>query len=468
MTNYFTGIERYYQDQNQLEQDYYYDYCHARSASPQTRKERKCWHHQKRKEPRLNKTNVPFVVNQPMMNPMMHYQQQQILGACATDPLFHNGSMPQPMIQQPYYFQIPTTNVFGTGFQQPQQPFFPNLLYPLINDLMNSAQQQDQTTNNDMNTVTTTPASATATATVTAAATATATENIPSSSSATATADSAAVEPKEPEATKAFSPVQKPSIHRRRSMIETVLSTFSGNDNSTNNNNSTTLHRSWGPSSYVSLDEALSKDAKAADSLSPPSSVSNITTTTDESSSARLSSPNRPTLSRKTSSRLTQKANALQMRQYIWCYRLQTAEEALWAAFDVKNQAKLDKHYASLLFKRQQQMQQQQPTENEEPTVPALPNEVLILTRQSQLNGPVTVSLATGVAWCLNNDPSFSIGSNSSGRIILDVACLPRQDNQFVVSNDYMMVEAEKERGLRKSKSVDGLATRLLNTVLSW
>lgn len=441
-------LQRYYQLE-QEDQDYYYDYYNqrqrgVRSASPQIRKERKRRQHHNRTS-WLNKANVPF---QPMMNPMIHYQQQQILGACATDPLFMNGSMPtmpQPMIQQqPYLLQ---TNAFGTGFQH-QQPFYPNFFYPLMNDLINNVQS------NNTN------------------------ESIITNNNDTSAAEVVQKESEVPEPTTTNEPTPRAPIRRRRSMIETVLSSFSSNNN---NNNSNILHKSWEPSSYVSLDEALGNNgkdtAKAIDSLSPPSSFSNITATTDESTAAKQStssSPNRPTLSRKTSLKLAQKASALQMRQYIWCYKLQNTEAALWAAFDVKNQAKLDKHYAYLLSKRQQLIQQQQQqaqadTNDEEVTaLPGLPNEVLSLKRQSQLNGLVMVSLSTGTAWCLDNDSSFSFGSNGSGQILLDVACLPRQDNQFVVSNEYMTAEAKKERVIRRSKSVDGLATKLLNTVLKW
>ncbi|KAF1804321.1 hypothetical protein V8B55DRAFT_1513144 [Mucor lusitanicus] len=461
----------------------------ARSASPSKRKDRKRQHSRLRHKSSFKKKEAwiqptPFVNPQPMiMDPMMSLQHQQILGTCTTDammPVIPNnfGLMPQaPMINptQPYFMPLPPTSAnypssFAFHHQQQQQqqqvmlPFVQPMPHPpLLSDLFNTLSIQDNSNNKPAN------------------------EADQTETTAAKQEPSPAVQQKQQPKTAPSTPMTRPAqrpLQRRRSMMETVLSSFSllgDNQSSTN-----LAHKSWDPSTYVSLNEALKvgatsnatdMDAKnesaISSSLSPrsvgsaPSAATASATKHEESGSA--------TLSRRDSLKLSQKMNALQSRHYIWCYKPQNEEAALWAAFDVKNQRKLDHHYAKLASKKQQIIQQQQQQENDKAPATAadaaaattsfLPDDVITLSKQSQLHGPVIVSLNKATAWCFDNDSSFSFGSSGQKHVVLDIACLPSQQNRFVVSNQLV----SKDPVVRRSKSVDGgLATKFINSVLKW
>ncbi|GAN10783.1 hypothetical protein MAM1_0400d10331 [Mucor ambiguus] len=496
---YYPNADYYYYEPAEDEtNDLYYYHQHqnphhhrhgARSASPSKRKDRKREHSRLHHKSSFKKNEAwiqptPFVNPQPMiMDPMMslQHQQQQILGTCTTDaimPIIPNnfGLMPQaPMINhtQPYFMPLPpaSTNYpppYAFHHQQQQQtmlPFVQPMPPPsLLNDLFNNLSLQDN--NKSVN-----------------EANQTETTNVNQAPSPAQQEEHSETTPSTP----LTRPTERP-LQRRRSMMETVLSSFSllgDNQSSTN-----LAHKSWDPSSYVSLNEALrlgttsnandvdaNNESALSSSLSPrsvasaSSAVAASTTKNEENGSA--------TLSRRDSLKLSQKMNALQSRHYIWCYKPQNNEAALWAAFDVKNQRKLDHHYAKLTSKKQQmiQQQQQQQKENDKDAATAasasdtkvttsfLPDDVITLSKQSQLHGPVIVSLNKATAWCFDNDSSFSFGSSGQKHILLDIACLPSQQNRFVVSNQLVF----KDPVVRRSKSVDGgLATKFINSVLKW
>lgn len=473
----------YYEQEDDENNDFYYYHSNphrrhgARSASPLKRKDRKRQHsrHHHKSNASLNKGEAwiqptPFVNQQPMiMDPMMNLQhQQQILGTCTTDammPAIPNnfGLMPQaPMINptQPYFLPLPPANAnypppFAFHHQQQQPAILPFVqpmpVQPLFNDLFNNLSLKDNKPSNEADQTETTNVNR---------------EPSPAQQD----------QPKTTPSTPITRPMQRP-LQRRRSMMETVLSSFSllgDNQSSTN-----LARKSWDPSTYVSLNEALKlgtsntndtdakNDSAISSSLSPrsvsSSSAAVAPTTKNEEGNA--------TLSRRDSLKLSQKMNALQSRQYIWCYKPQNEEAALWAAFDVKNQRKLDLHYAMLSSKKQQliQQQQQQKENDKDKATTAdtqfLPDDVITLSKQSQLHGPVIVSLNKATAWCFDNDSSFSFGSSGQKHILLDIACLPSQQNRFVVSNQLV----SKDPVVRRSKSVDGgLATKFINSVLKW
>ena len=479
--------QEYQEEEDDENNDFYY-YQHnmnghpnnrhgARSASPSKGKDRKRQFHRHHQNSNASLQNeawmqpTPFVNHQPMiMDPMINLQhQQQILGTCTTDAMMPTtnfvptntntfGMMPQapqhvPMINhnQPYFLQLPPSTNFpfvsSGAFHHPQQqqPMFPFVQpippQPSFNDLFNNLIIEDSNTDEPKidNTNTTAKQEALSTQEATTA---------PS--------------------TPTHRPTQRP-LQRRRSMIETVLSSFSLlGDNQSN----TIVNKSWDPTTYVSLNEALKLGTNKAntDADAKNDSVISNNSLSPRSSSASAIDEGSATLSRRDSLKLSQKMNALQSRQYIWCYKPQNEEAALWAAFDVKNQRKLDHHYAMLMSKKQQQVQQQQQQQQQKENdkeisaeaMSFLPDDVITLGKQPQLFGPVMVSLNKGIAWCFDNDSSFSFGSGGHKHILLDVACLPSQQNRFVVSNQLI----SKDPVVRRSKSVDGgLATKFINSV---
>ncbi|KAL9536724.1 hypothetical protein MBANPS3_012417, partial [Mucor bainieri] len=492
----------YYEPAEEEANDIYYYHQHqnphhhrhgARSASPSKRKDRKRQHSRLPHKSSFKKNEAwiqpaPFVNPQPViMDPMMslqhQQQQQQLLGTCTTDAMMsvvpnNFGLMPQaPMINhaQPYFMPLPSASAnypppFAFHHQQQQQqqqimlPFIQPMPHPpLLNDMFNTLSIQDNSK----------PANQ---------ANQTETTNVNQESSPAQQEE----QPKTVPSTPITRPTQRP-LQRRRSMMETVLSSFSllgDNQSSTN-----LAHKSWDPSTYVSLNEALrlgttsiandtdtKNDSALSSSLSPRSvgsASSAVAASTTTTTIKNEESGNSVTLSRRDSLKLSQKMNALQSRHYIWCYKPQNEEAALWAAFDVKNQRKLDNHYAKLTAKKQQMIQQQQQKEDgQDPATKAadaavttsfLPDDVITLSKQSQLHGPVIVSLNKATAWCFDNDSSFSFGSSGQKHILLDIACLPSQQNRFVVSNQLI----SKDPVVRRSKSVDGgLATKFMNSVL--
>ncbi|KAG2212739.1 hypothetical protein INT47_000716 [Mucor saturninus] len=187
-------------------------------------------------------------------------------------------------------------------------------------------------------------------------------------------------------------------------------------------------------------------------------------------------------LSRKTSLKLYKKASALQNRQYIWCYRpfvepKQTTDEseessnALWAAFDMTNQAKLDYHYSFIMTHNQKHHNGDDATGTKpniatvENNLPDMitddPSLILMLHRQSTIPNPVMISFGDGKAWY------YTIGGENEPEChMLEITCLPTHDRRLVVSND--LLQEEQSKPLRRSKSMDGLATKFLNTVFGW
>ncbi|CAO3645892.1 unnamed protein product [Mucor fragilis] len=490
----------YYESAEEEPNDIYYYHQHhyphphhrhgARSASPSKRKDRKRQHARLAHKSSFKKNEAwtqptPFVNPQPMiMDPMMslqqQQQQQQILGTCTTDaimPVIPNnfGLMPQaPMINptQPYFMPLPSASAnyppFAFHHQQALLPFVQPMPHPpLLNDLFTALSIQD-TNKPATNQVD--------------QAEATSAHQEPSPAQQEQQQQQ---QPKTAPSTPMTRPTQRP-LQRRRSMMETVLSSFSllGNNQSSTN----LAHKSWDPSSYVSLDQALklgtshtndtdAKNESAISSSLSPRSVASASSAVAPSTTTQHEEGASATLSRRDSLKLSQKMSVLQSRHYIWCYKPQNEEAALWAAFDVKNQRKLDHHYAKLTSKKQQMIQQQQQQQKESDkdaatiaaadaaTTSFLPDDVITLSKQSQLHGPVIVSLNKATAWCFDNDSSFSFGSSGQKHVLLDIACLPSHQNRFVVSNQLV----SKDPVVRRSKSVDGgLANKFINSVLKW
>lgn len=186
-------------------------------------------------------------------------------------------------------------------------------------------------------------------------------------------------------------------------------------------------------------------------------------------------------LSRKTSLKLYKKANALQNRQYIWCYRPfiepkpstdetnhEEASNALWAAFDMTNQVKLDYHYSFIMTHNQKNHN----GDNAKPKIAVVENNlpdiitddpslILLLHRQSTIPNPVMISFGDGKAWYYTMQ-----GENEPECHMLEITCLPTHDRRLVVSND--LLQEEQSKPLRRSKSMDVLASKFLNTVFGW
>ncbi|CEP19888.1 hypothetical protein [Parasitella parasitica] len=429
----------------------------SRSVSPSKRKDRK-----KKLHPHCHKSSAflqnegwiqptPFVSHPPMiMDPMMnlqHQHQQHILGACATDAMIPPnantfGMVPQapqpgPMISnsKPCFIQLqPSTNfhpppppppapfAFQQQQQQQQPALFSFLPQPLLGDIIKSLTIKDDRSE-ETNAET----------------------HVTTAKQETSPVEERTITPP----TSTHAPIQN-QLRRKKSLIESFLSSFYlFGDSQTN----TIDNKSWDPT--LNKDNLNAKNGAVISNVSPGSAattstaVDNLTTTatTDEDSNTALSP------------QLSQKIDALQSREYIWCYKRQNDETALWTAFGVKNQKKLDHHYKILQSKKQQGIENDKGSSSVE-TSTFLSDDVITLSKQSQLNGPVMVSLNTATGWCFDNDSAFSLGSGGHQKhIALHIACLPSQQNKFVVG---------KEPAVRKSKSMDALASKFLNSVRKW
>lgn len=120
----------------------------------------------------------------------------------------------------------------------------------------------------------------------------------------------------------------------------------------------------------------------------------------------------------RSSMKLHQKIHALQSRQYLWCYK---APSGMWVAFDAKNQAQIDAHSDK--------------------------EDVLVLTKQSHVPGPLYISVKSKKAWY-----------NAPNPIVFDVVCLPTEKSQFIVP---------PEPTVKRSKSLD-MTSKLFSNVLNW
>ncbi|KAI9358814.1 hypothetical protein BD770DRAFT_387017 [Pilaira anomala] len=283
------------------------------------------------------------------------------------------------------------------------------------------------------------------------------------------------------------------TLRRKKSIMEGLLSSFAllGEEVHHAPMNNRTLsepadedHKqpnlTWDPTSYTSLSEALHHQSMTA-------------------SSSSSSKERKMSLSKKTSTRLSQKANALQNRQYIWCYRPYKQQQqsteinqsnelnnnqqspGLWAAFDMRNQHKLDQHYYFLISNKGNTT-----TTTAAAVVVGLdakhkhlpdvvtddPQHVLVLNKQASLPGPIMVSIHDHVAW-YNSTKDAQTSPKQDDFSLLEIACMPTVYNRLVVSNDLIKQEekaaaALATKTLKRSKSMDGLASKLLNTVLGW
>ncbi|GAA5804418.1 hypothetical protein HPULCUR_009911 [Helicostylum pulchrum] len=492
---------------NHGDEEYYYQGRHrldgVRSVSPFT--ENRGYHHARMQQDnediaagrrQMNSwaqpTSFVNLGQQPMINPMTNnFQMQQSLGACATDtwpgmttnayiPPHNELFYPQqnvPMIQ-PYYMPPPplASNPFLSAavptsyYPQQQAALFPNLMHmPMLfpeffsnNTTVNNEVKEEENTASKEVTPT---ASQKTSPTIN-------TNQIPDAVTNTAAAAARGG---------GGGPVKRPVVlHRKKSFMEGILSSFSllGDDVNYAPAGNSTLHgkpddgtatdnlksTTWDPTSYTSLSEALNTDSVTSH---PPA---------EGGGEKKVSS-----LSRKTSTRLLQKANALQTRQYIWCYRpykqssqaspdggddSKESSPGLWAAFDMQNQFKLDSQHYFLMSMKSRGILQPNGGADAKYHRPDIvtddPHHILVLNKQSNISSPVMVSVNDSVAW-YNNPMKADFD-------VLEIACMPTHHNRLVVSNELIQQEEEAAatKPLRRSKSIDGLASKLLNTVLGW
>lgn len=218
-------------------------------------------------------------------------------------------------------------------------------------------------------------------------------------------------------------------------------------------------------------------------------------------------------LSRKSSQKLYQKASALQNRDYIWCFRslqkplvveenatlLQDEKKGKWAAFDIENQNILDLQYSVILSKKRadakygpkngyistlQKAQQEDNIFKPDLITTNDPSLIITLNKQSNLPSPVVVSVKDGIAWysSKNNLTQTEVATGNSDSnentkyILLEIAYMPTRLNKLVVSKDSIEEEEKmnypniqnNQSSLRRSKSMDGITSKLLNTILKW
>lgn len=460
--NYFKEEFNNYSHHPNSESDYYYHGPHrldgVRSVSPFT--ENRHYHHNSINRRMDNEEAVTnnrrrvqptcFVnLNQPMINPMTtNYCMQQSLGTCPTEnwpTVTTNAYVPPnndfffipqnvPMIQ-PYFMNQPnnSNNFLASSYYQPVFPTFMPMptLHPDIIPQASMAEEVPTPTTKQIS---------------------------PVVDSKEIVTDYVPPAPPQP-------PVL---LRRKKSLMEEILSSFSllgegvnyaptsktqkpDDDGADNTKSKTTT---WDHTSYTSLSDAL------------------------DNGNGSNGEKKHSSLSRKTSLKLFKKANALQNRQYIWCYRpfqqKQTIAKTnkkeelsgLWAAFDMTNQVKLDYHYSFIMNKKSHDDTNQKPKiENNLPDmITDDPSLILMLNRQSTISNPVMVSLGDGIAWYYTmkdeNDPDCNL---------LEIGCLPTHHHRLVVSNDLLNSSQEEViKPLRRSKSMDGLGSNLLNTVFGW
>jgi hypothetical protein len=108
---------------------------------------------------------------------------------------------------------------------------------------------------------------------------------------------------------------------------------------------------------------------------------------------------------------------------------------------------------------------------------------IITLKKQSNLTSPVMVSINDGLAWYYTKKTS-STNNITLSYELLEVAYMPTHQNRLVVYNELLNKEDTKlplitkhqlsaaavvpTSSLRRSKSMDTLTTKLLNTVLRW
>lgn len=321
-------------------------------------------------------------------------------------------------------------------------------------------------------------------------------------------------------------------LRRKKSFMEGILSTLSllGDDNITYYHHPNQINHtekvvndmeSSGLTSLSSVTTTTTTEGGGRDISNNESNINNQSTTAtsyyNNSAPSKKSSPkNSPergaSLSRKTSLKLFKKANALQNRPYIWCYRPFSAQQkeeveaeenksspdakaavaaapTAWTAFDVKNQIRLDNQYAVALAKisqqvdlenlsqPQQQQQQEDNNGNKALKITDDPSLIITLEKQSNLFSPVMVSIKDGLAWYYTKSNQAQ-KNNELEYELLEISYLPTHYNRLVVSNNLLNKEEEEintlppreqRPSLRRAKSMDGgFTSRVLNTVLSW
>ncbi|KAI8880672.1 hypothetical protein K501DRAFT_286763 [Backusella circina FSU 941] len=266
-----------------------------------------------------------------------------------------------------------------------------------------------------------------------------------------------------------ISPLRKTPalVQRRKSLVDELISSFSIFAPSVKKEPIYSTKRD--PTSFASLSDTLASDmgqSKPSKSVSSPqqhsSSASSAAATpamVSINTKTMEVSPTKPALglSRKVSNRLSQKVSILSKRPYVWCYRPLVGntmngvdennnEPPLWIAFDVNNQIKLDAHFQTMLTRNQGSLGGAQDTITKDSTV--------ALYKQSKLPGVTIVATYHGMAWHYE--------SGSTQYKLLEITRIQSDNNRFVVSNDLV----EEDRRLRRSKSLDKLASKLFNTVL--
>jgi hypothetical protein len=269
------------------------------------------------------------------------------------------------------------------------------------------------------------------------------------------------------------SPIRKAPalVQRRKSLVDELISTFSIFGPSAKKEPVYGTKRV--PSSFTSLSDTLTGgtgQSQSSKSVSSPQqhSLSSSSATTSSTTTPAMApihpsaieiSPTKPTLSlsRKVSNKLSRKADILSKRPFVWCYRPfvgnpmtatdeNNSEPPLWVAFDVNNQTKLDAHFQKMLSKRQGSVDAAEDTITRDSTV--------ALYKQSKLPGTTIVASYHGMAWY------YEAGSTQCR--LLEITRIQSDNNRFVVSNDVV----EKDQRLRRSKSLDKLASKLFNTIL--
>jgi hypothetical protein len=209
---------------------------------------------------------------------------------------------------------------------------------------------------------------------------------------------------------------QPRTLQRRRSMLDTILSALA----LPNKYDIARPH-----STFVPLDQPVGGAAVEQPITYSDISVSNDSLPTSTSSSTKPPTPNdnieiHLNSEDESSTKLRQSMNAFQIRDYIWCYK---SSDGLWVAFDVKNQNKIDNHYAKSM-------------------TTGSPDDVVVLTKQSNLPCPLYVSTKASKVWY-----------NAPKPIVFDIKSLKSNNSRFVVSNEPR----------KRSKSVD--VTKLLSGI---
>lgn len=370
--------------------------------------------------------NYPMMMGDPMID---HQPPPRGLGACTTEPMLMippsqndfnsnstSGNMvmpPLPMMQpqQPFFLQLPNnpnnSNFLGfntnnmVGFPP---PLFPNMVAPLQHTNASMFNNNAAVPNN---TSPTTPEEENKNTTTTA-------ETAPAQQQQdrSLSMDSGAMVPKQ----------QPPLLlQRRRSMMDSILSAFALP-------NASDIVRPQSISAFVPFKEP----ARVSNEEEQPTMQESDISTTIVANSPKEVMEIHLNDTASSSKSLQQKIQALQSRHHIWCYQ---SPKQMWVAFDIKNQNKLDRHYMTLTKSNN--------------TV--LEDDVFVLTKQSQVPGPLYISIKSNKAW-YHAVPS---------PIVFDIICLPTENSRFVVPT------GTNKPPLKRSKSLD-MTVKLLNNLLNW